>query len=326
MSTGESIEEKIKEIKEAVLPETESGQTRHAGRLGQIKIYLGKLFRIFIYEKDWKVLPMAAVIAVMVAYVVGPNMFVNMEGTRIGSLALVCVCIWNGFFNSIQVVCRERAIIKREHRSGLHISSYIAAHMIYQALVCICQIIISLAVYWFAGMTFPTEGLVTGSFLADIFITLFLITYASDMMALMVSCIVHTTTSAMTVMPFLLIVQLVFAGVAFPLKGFPARMSDLTVSKWGIYAVCTEANYNNLPSTVLLKEIEMFDEYPVVQVFLDNVNKADLEMLGAKYLQNENYEYEVNNIIKEWKILLAFALLYVAVGVLFLEFIDHDKR
>ena len=27
------------------------------GRLGQVKVYLGKLFRIFIFERDWKVLP-----------------------------------------------------------------------------------------------------------------------------------------------------------------------------------------------------------------------------------------------------------------------------
>lgn len=302
---------------------------RHTGRLGQIRIYLGKLFRIFIFEKDWKVLPMSAVIAFMVAYVVGRNMFVNMEGTKIGSLAFVCCCIWNGFFNSIQSVCRERAIIKREHRSGLHISSYIAAHMIYQAFLCILQVVITLVVYWFAGMNFPTEGIVTGSFVPDIMITMFLITYASDMMALMVSCIVHTTTSAMTVMPFLLIVQLVFAGVAFPLHGFPEKLSNATISKWGIYAVCTESNYNNLPSTIVVKELRKFREIPAVgQVYdaLDKEDRYDLEMYTAQYLTEPAYEYQMSNILKEWGILLAFSLVYAMIGVVSLEFVDHDKR
>lgn len=302
---------------------------RHTGRLGQIRIYLGKLFRIFIFEKDWKVLPMSAVIAFMVAYVVGRNMFVNMEGTKIGSLAFVCCCIWNGFFNSIQSVCRERAIIKREHRSGLHISSYIAAHMIYQAFLCILQVVITLVVYWFAGMNFPTEGIVTGSFVPDIMITMFLITYASDMMALMVSCIVHTTTSAMTVMPFLLIVQLVFAGVAFPLHGFPEKLSNATISKWGIYAVCTESNYNNLPSTIVVKELRKFREIPAVgQVYdaLDKEDRYDLEMYTAQYLTEPAYEYQMSNILKEWGILLAFSLVYAMIGMVSLEFVDHDKR
>jgi len=306
-----------------------AGGDRHTGRLGQVRIYLGKFFRIFIYEKDWKVLPMAAVIAFMVAYVVGRNMFVNMEGTRIGSLAFVCCCIWNGFFNSIQVVCRERPIIKREHRAGLHISAYIAAHMIYQAFLCLLQVIITLMVYWFAGMVFPTEGLVTGSFVPDMTITLFLITYASDMMALMVSCMVHTTTSAMTVMPFLLIVQLVFAGVAFPLHGIPEKLSNLTISKWGVYAVCTESNYNQLPSTVVIKELQMFRSNPVVQELysaLDDETKEDLEEYTSQYLQVENYDYQTENILKEWGILLAFALAYAMAGTVSLEFVDRDKR
>ncbi len=302
---------------------------RRAGRLGQIRIYLGKLFRIFIHEKDWKVLLMSAVIAFMVAYVVGKNMFINMEATKTGSLAFACCCIWNGFFNSIQVVCRERAIIKREHRAGLHISSYIAAHMIYQAFLCILQVIITLVVYWYAGVTFPTEGLVTGSFVPDITITLFLITYASDMLALMVSCIVRTTTSAMTVMPFLLIVQLVFAGVAFTLNGLPQKISNATISKWGIYAICTEANYNNLPSTVLLKELRMFRSIPEINDLYTSLtaeDKEDLEEYSARYLTVDAYDYQVNNILKEWGILAAFSLLYALIGTVSLEFVDHDKR
>lgn len=302
---------------------------RHTGRLGQVRIYLGKLFRMFIYEKDWKVLPMSAVIAFMVAYVVGQNMFVNMEGTKIGSLAFVCCCIWNGFFNSIQVVCRERPIIKREHRAGLHISAYIAAHMIYQAFLCILQVIITLVVYRCTGITFPAEGLVTGRFVPDMMITLFLITYASDMMALMVSCIVHTTTSAMTVMPFLLIVQLVFAGVAFPLHGIPQKLSNATISKWGIYAVCTEADYNGLPSTILVKELKKFRDVPVVkEVYhaLTKENKEELEVYTAQYLTVEQYDHKIGNILKEWGILLAFALAYAMIGMICLEFIDHDKR
>ena len=103
---------------------------RHKGRLAQTGIYLGKFLRMFIYQSDWKVLPMAAIIAGVVTFVVGSNLFVTQEGTLTGSFALVCVCIWNGFFNSIQVVCREREIIKREHRAGLHMSSYVGAQMI----------------------------------------------------------------------------------------------------------------------------------------------------------------------------------------------------
>ena len=107
-----------------------SRRVRHSGRDGQILIYLGKQFRFFINENDWKVLPMAAIIAALVSMVIRRKFFINMEGSLIGGFALTCVAIWNGCFNSIQSVCRERPIIKREHRSGLHITSYVIAHMI----------------------------------------------------------------------------------------------------------------------------------------------------------------------------------------------------
>ena len=41
---------------------------RHRGRTSQIPIYLGKQFRFFLYQSDWKVLPMAAVIAALVVW------------------------------------------------------------------------------------------------------------------------------------------------------------------------------------------------------------------------------------------------------------------
>ena len=41
---------------------------KHRGRFSQVFIYLGKLFRMFIFQNDWKVFPMAAVIAGLEAF------------------------------------------------------------------------------------------------------------------------------------------------------------------------------------------------------------------------------------------------------------------
>ena len=190
---------------------------KHRGRLAQAGIYFGKFIRMFVYQSDWKVLPMGAVIAAIVTFVVGGNIFKTQEGTKLGVFALVCVCIWNGFFNSIQSVCREREIVKREHRAGLHMSSYVLAQMIYQFLLCAAQTVVTMVICSLAGVQMPAVGIVTPSGTLDTAITLLLITYAADMMALTVSSIVRTTTTAMTAMPFLLIFQLVFSGGRFPI-------------------------------------------------------------------------------------------------------------
>ena len=44
---------------------------RHTGRIGQIGIFFGKFLRMFIYQNDWKMLPMAALIAGLVGFALG---------------------------------------------------------------------------------------------------------------------------------------------------------------------------------------------------------------------------------------------------------------
>ena len=303
----------------------------HRGRLAQIPIYLGKNFRMFIYQTDWKVLPMSALIAGLIASVVGENMFVTMEGQFQCSLALTCVCIWNGFFNSIQSVCRERPIIKREHRAGMHISSYIAAHLIYQMFLCAAQALITVSVCKTIGIKFPTEGFITKWFLLDIWITIFLITYASDITSLFISCVVHNTTTAMTVMPFMLIFQLVFSGGAFTLSGPAAWMTNLTISKYGLVALCAQGNYNSLKSVLLWNTIfRVRESSPELKEALRQIEKAGkleeiLERSGEA-MQEAAYEMTKHNIFTCWAHLVMFTVIFAVLSVIVLEFIDNDRR
>ncbi len=220
---------------------------RHKGRGSQVGIYLGKQMRFFINQSDWKVLPMAAVIAALVSMVIRNDFFITMEGNLKAAFALTCVAIWNGCFNSIQAVCRERPIVKREHRSGMHISSYVLAHMIYQFLLCAAQTGLSIYVMTQMGVSFPGSGVITNWMIVDIALTILLISYAADMMSLLISSISHTTTGAMTVMPFVLIFQLVFSGGLIPLPGWSKPLSNYTISNYGIKALASQSGYNEVP-------------------------------------------------------------------------------
>ena len=309
------------------------GNAQYKNRIQQIPVYLGKQFRLLFTEKNWKVLFMAAIIAYLVVYVLGPKMFRNMEYTKYGSLALICVCIWNGMFNSIQVVCKERSIIKREHRAGLHISSYLASHMIYQAIICLLQVIITLVVFRVFGMYFPKGGLITPSFTLDVTISMFLATYASDMLALTVSCIVHSTTTAMTVMPFMLIIQLVFAGTIFPLERPMSKfLANFTISNWGIKSVNIAADYNSQKSEVLYTALDQMDGSgdelmgKIKDVMALPDVKEKIEIYTAQKMQMPEFAYEKKNLLKSWGILALFSAIYALIGMIALEFIDKDKR
>ncbi|MCR4607019.1 MAG: ABC transporter permease [Oscillospiraceae bacterium] len=308
---------------------------RHKGHLAQTGIYLGKFLRMFVFQNDWKVLPMGALIAAIVTFVVGANIFKTQEGTKLGVFALVCVCIWNGFFNSIQVVCREREIIKHEHRSGLHMSSYIFAQMIYQLLLCSAQTVVTLLICSVAGVEIPKEGIVTPRGMLDMGISILLITYTADMMALMVSCIVKNTTTAMTTMPFLLIFQLVFSGGFFTLEGIAEKIKYITISHWGMDSLCCVGRYNELPMVTLwntlvnFKDIEIEGLTPLkdilIQIERSGYRDAFLQWSGEQNMIN-GYEATVQNVTPNWLILIILMAVFIIAAIIALEFIDRDKR
>ena len=312
-----------------------SNRIRHKGRLTQTRIYLGKFLRMFVFQNDWKVLPIGALIAALVTFVVGTNIFKTQEGTKLGVFALVCVCIWNGFFNSIQVVCREREIIKREHRSGLHMSAYIFAQMIYQLLLCVAQTAITLAVCSVAGVTIPAEGIVTRWGILDTGITLLLITYTADMMALMVSCIVRNTTTAMTVMPFLLIFQLVFSGGFFELSGLAEKVKYITISHWGMDSLCCIGRYNEQPmvslwnTLVQFKNVEIAGYTPLKELLVEmekNGTRDEFLLWAGQQTAIPEYAAEARNVLNNWCMLLILLIVFVIISIVALEFIDRDKR
>ena len=312
-------------------PAVYSRKREHRGRVLQVGIYLRKLLRMFVYQNEWKTFPMAALVAGTVALVIRGSMFVTMEGTIRGSFAIACVCLWNGCFNSIQVICRERDIIKREHRSGMHISSYIVSHMIYQAILCLLQTGLTLYIFRMMQMKIPTEGMFFPLMIMDLAVTIFLITYASDITSLFISCVVHNTTTAMTVMPFMLIFQLVFSGGAFTLSGPAAWMTNLTISKYGLVALCAQGNYNSLKSVLLWNTIfRVRESSPELKEALRQIEKAgmleDILARSGEAMQETAYEMTKSNIFSCWAHLILFTVIFAVLCVIVLEFIDNDRR
>ena len=312
-----------------------SKKLRYRGRMGQIGLYLGKFMRVFIFQNDWKVLPMGAVIAAVVIFVVGQNLFVTQEGTSTGAFALVCVCIWIGFFNSIQIVCREREIIKHEHRSGLHMSSYIFAHMIFQLIICAAQTGIILLICVVSGVHIPEQGIIFSAGIIDIGVTLLIITYTADLMALMVSCLVHNTTTAMTMMPFLLIFQLVFSGVYFELAGSVMAVTFFTISKWGMISLCSIGQFNSQPMVTLwntifkFRNIEYMGRKPLlelIQMTERDGRVQDFLLWSGSYNQNDMYSSDALNVGMTWGIMILLAIVFAIVSIISLESIDKDKR
>ena len=287
------------------------------GRFGQIKIYTGKCFRTFVNEKGWKSLITTAIIAAILAWVIGDNTFAINESTKTGVFAMICGCIWVGLFNSIQSICRERAIIKREHRTGLHISSYVIAHMIFEFVLCVVEAII-MTIIFDLFRDFPTSGVVFRWIAFEFFVSFVLIIFCADALGILVSCIVKTENAAMTVMPFVLIVQLVMSGMMFELPENANIVKELTISKWGLCAICSSADVNELPNQETMEKFEKaLDSGEELNSWKD---------LGLNQEYEMDYDSSTQHVAKCWLVLIIYSVLYGLLGALFLKLVDKDKR
>ena len=287
------------------------------GRIGQIKIYLGKCLRTFVNEKGWKSLISTLIISIILAWVIGDNTFVVNESTKTGVFAMICGCIWTGLFNSIQSICRERAIIKREHKTGLHISSYVIAHMLYELALCIVEAII-LTIVFDLFRDFPSHGVLFGWTGFEFCISFALIIFCADALGLMVSCIVKTENAAMTVMPFVLIIQLVMSGMMFSLPEEARPIKELTISKWGLCAICSSADLNEIPTRDTLEKFE--------KAAASDETITSWKDLNLTQTYDMEYDASIQHIASTWLVLILYSAAYGFIGVLFLKLVDKDKR
>lgn len=274
----------------------------------QIQIYTKKFFRTLRRESIVSVF-IGIIITMLVMYVTQENMFKYYEGTKSGFFSLICVCIWIGIFNSIQLVCREKNdIVKDELDKSLRATSYMASHFIYQFLLCMVQSIIVFIVF----MIFVGDKM-TGSPLAYL-ITIFLIMYASDAMAFVISAAVPSPIVAMTVMPLLLLVQLVMAGVLFELNGMAKTVANFTVSKWGmsIFGMIGDIT-NNFPSKVGGEALTQVTEQVEEQIGMSLQDPLTLDMISE--VDRNMYVNDGGEVFLCWLILIAFIVVFYFLSV-----------
>lgn len=111
----------------------------------------------------------------IISLVTGDKMFKEYPATKNGAFAVICACIWVGLFNSIQSICRERAIIKREHRTGLRLPSYVMAHVLYELALCAIEAAIVLTIVFLRNADHLPDSGIIGPRVVDMYISFLLI-------------------------------------------------------------------------------------------------------------------------------------------------------
>ena len=240
-------------------------------------------------------------IAILLYMVADEYAFDIYESTRAMLFAVSCSGIWIGLFNSIQEICKERVIIKREYMANLKLPVYISSKFLLQAILGMVQAFILTSVFlWLVSAS--REGIFFEDFTGEIFITMWLTILASIAMGFVISALVTSGDKAMAVAPFVLIIQLLFSGILFPLEGAGELLSYVTVSRWSVSALGRSAHLNELDG-------RMQEEFPMIERDLDPIFEAT-----STYLS------------QTWSVLLIMTLLFMVVSTVSLRRIAKDRR
>ena len=240
-------------------------------------------------------------IGVLLSIVADDDIFDIYESTKSMMFVLSCSAIWLGVFDSIQEICKERNILRREYMAGLKMGVYIPSKLFVQCLLGAVQSI-CLVFTFLLIVKGNEEGILFDSFYLEILVTVWLTVLASIAMGFIISAIVRTGDKAMAAAPFVLIVQLLFSGILFDLKGVAEYISYITVSRWSVEALGSIVHLNDL-------ELRMQADIPTLE--------HEAESL---------FDATKSHLMQDWGILAIMTAVFMVISLLLIRNVSRDER
>lgn len=141
---------------------------------------------------------------------------------------MVFAAIWLGTSNAAREIVKEAPVYRRERLVTLRIMPYLCSKLTVLALICLIQTLLFLGIIDIL-LTLPAFWLTVAAFLA--------LSLTSVGMGLLVSAFVSNADKAISLVPILLVPQIILSGAIVPVsavKPEPLRyVFDLAVAKWG---------------------------------------------------------------------------------------------
>ncbi len=251
-------------------------------------------------------------ISLLLSLVAGDNVFKMTFVSQQMLFCLSCAAVWVGLMNSIQEICKERGILRREYMSDMRLDSYIASKLLVQAGLCFVQSLLTVAVFAFSvGM--PESGAIGNVPFIEIHITVFFVMVSSSALGLLVSSIAKNPDRAMVFAPILLIPQLLFSGILFTLDGATNIISWFCASRWSMQALGNIADCNTL-----------IDAY-YRRILSTTYSGQQLENMVQSYIVLM-YEHGAWNLILTWLVLIFTTVCISCICLLTLRSLKNDKR
>lgn len=176
----------------------------------------------------------APVMAVLIALLYPRNVLriPDLQPTRSAQFIflLVTAALWLGLINACREIVKERSIILREFAVGVRLDAYLLAKssLLFALATVQCLVLVGVATL-IQPLHAPTSTYLSVAAL------LILTSFASVGIGLVVSTLARSVDQATSLIPLLLIPQLLFGGVLVPVARMapPVRaLADLMISRW----------------------------------------------------------------------------------------------
>ncbi len=164
---------------------------------------------------------------------------------------LATVSVWFGIINAAREITKEQAVYRRERLVNLRIGPYLLSKVTVLSALVLVQTIVLLGIV-LLKVALPGETGILLPPLIETFLTLVLSSSAGMALGLAISAASATPDRAISLVPFALIPQILFAGLIFTIEGLATPLSWLTISRWAMDALGASLDLNrlcNLPNT-----------------------------------------------------------------------------
>jgi ABC-type multidrug transport system ATPase subunit len=231
---GPSIEQRAEAVRRA--------RSSSQSRARQLAILCRRYVELIVADRKNLALLLlqAPVIGLLLVLVSKPE---GLTSSRVEAKKLIFMLattgVWFGVINAAREICKEANVLRREQLAGLRVGPYLGSKVIVLFVLVLVQSALLVGTVAIR-VKLPSAGVVTWAPL-ELYVTIVLSGLGGIAVGLCVSAVASTPDKATSLIPIVLVPQVLFAGILFGLHG---------LARWLSYAVTSRAAVDAMSSTV----------------------------------------------------------------------------
>jgi ABC-type multidrug transport system ATPase subunit/pSer/pThr/pTyr-binding forkhead associated (FHA) protein/ABC-type multidrug transport system permease subunit len=204
-----------------------------------------------------------------------------------------CASVWVGLSSSLQEIVKEIPIYLRERLVNLRLGAYLLSKVVVLGGLALVQ---SFLITLVIALRFASPESYLMPWFLGVYITTFLTLFASLNLGLMVSACVKNSSQANSILPIILLPQIIFSGVLFNIEKGANYLAWLMLSRWSIGAYGTLVGIEKF-----IKKAQEVNSYQAPLPFNDSQGVYDLSW---------------QNLLINWGVLGVHSLCYLGITYL----------